>query len=893
MAAWDQSTPLRIGPAHAGPISAVATARLDDGRTLIISGGGGDGVLRRWDAASGQPVGEPLRGHPGLVWALACARLDDGRTLIISGSEDWSLILWPLRPNGQIADEPIPTPRVRALSVVDDETVGDALNRGVLAAHLEGLLIQLTTKQRAGTAVVHIDGRWGAGKSTLVNLLVERLGSPPQPPDAPAPEEPAKQWLTDPMLVLYDAWRESTVAPEWWSLARSINMAVRSQRAFATRAAMTVTGAVTRTARSRPVLVAAAVLVTMLVAWASGAWQGDVGAVGKVLTTAVTVATLGLALGRVLFWASPAFGRLHQRAGDNPLGEIAATVASLRRWSPRGIRGHRVADTLFALSVGATVTGYLLAVLWEPTIRSGALAELRGIGAHVLGLAAAAIAALLVVGCWQRAPASRRTPEHGFEPEELTSQPRRASPRSRIVARWLRVVLLAVAVAGAYVAFSPGLATQWLPPLPMIQRHPGGWAVGVVLGCTVLYALWTASRRRQPRRPILLVIDDLDRCSAERVVKLMETVHTVLREPAETRLLRVWRRPATLIALVLADGRWVRTAFETSYESFGALGSPTHGLGADFLQKVFDHTVLVPELAADQVQTYVDHVTGTSAWAIRGRTTVDAEVDQGPTRMSTPALSIPGQSVADTDGQAPPPDGLVGEPPPDAAAAAMPDPAPAATDPVPAETAPAPAGSATQRAERLIDEAAPGEVHSQSIRAALDDTPGQDRGWLAEAIATKAATTEALAAFTEDLLTRYTPLMPANPRLIKRVANAFGMLLALGLHLGHHEDEDTLARAAILLVRFPTLVDDLLSAPDPPMLDPPADSSPTDRPSPWLHRDVQQVLRRPDGSRVDITHIARCYGRCYAPDLASPPGAPTRPGTPSESDQLPHKIAAN
>jgi restriction endonuclease Mrr len=34
-----------------------------------------------------------------------------------------------------------------------------------------------------------------------------------------------------------------------------------------------------------------------------------------------------------------------------------------------------------------------------------------------------------------------------------------------------------------------------------------------------------------------------DRCSSERVVKLIETVHTLLREPAETQLLSDWRDP--------------------------------------------------------------------------------------------------------------------------------------------------------------------------------------------------------------------------------------------------------------------------------------------------------------------------------------------------------------
>jgi hypothetical protein len=824
----------------------VASAQLKDGRTLIISGSS-DGVLRRWNAATGEPVGDPLTGHTGWVRAVGSARLEDGRTLIVSGGGDWSLILWPLRPNGQIAGEPMLAPRVRALSLVDDETdetFRDRLNRGVLAAHLKGLLIQLTTKQRAGTAVVHIDGKWGAGKTTLVNLLIDQLGSPQQ-----STIEPTRQRLTDPVVVRYDAWRESTVAPEWWSLARSINMAVRSQRAPATRVVMTVTGAITRTARSRPVLVAGAVLVTMLMAWVSGAWKGDIGTVGKILTTAATLATLGLVLGRVLFWASPAFGRLHQRADDNPLGEIAATVASLRRWSPRGSWGHRVADTLFALTVSATITAYLSVVLRDPTIQPSPLAELRWSGVHAIGLGAVAIAALLVVGCWQRAPVWHPAPKPALQQQAT-------SPRSRIAPRLLRVALL---VAGVYVAFSPELATRWLPPLHTIQQYPGSWAVGAVLGSVMLYTLWAVLRRRQPRRPVLLIIDDLDRCSAERVVKLMETVHTLLREPAEARLLRSVRRPAPLIVLVLADGRWVRTAFEASYETFGTLGSPVHGLGADFLQKVFDHTVLVPSLAADQVQTYVDHLTEISPWARAGHTVAD----HGTNLMRARALLAPGQSVADTNGQAQSSRGEVGKPPPIAAALSAPEPTTAAPEA-------SPVSSAAQRAELLIAEAAPGEVHSQVVRTALDDTTGKERERLAEAIAAKAATTEALAVFSEDFLTRYTPLMPANPRLVKRVANTFGMLVALGLHLGHHEDNDTVARAAILLVRFPTLVDDLLSAPDPPMLDPPADTSPTDTASPWLRRDVQQVFRRADGSRVDITRIARCYGRHYAPDPASP-----------------------
>ena len=45
------------------------------------------------------------------------------------------------------------------------------------------------------------------------------------------------------------------------------------------------------------------------------------------------------------------------------------------------------------------------------------------------------------------------------------------------------------------------------------------------------------------------------------------------------------------------------------------------------------------------------------------------------------------------------------------------------------------------------------------------------------------------------LLTRYPELMPGNPRLIRRVVNAWGMLTALKDHVGHQHDADTGADA--------------------------------------------------------------------------------------------------
>jgi hypothetical protein len=112
---------------------------------------------------------------------------------------------------------------------------------------------------------------------------------------------------------------------------------------------------------------------------------------------------------------------------------------------------------------------------------------------------------------------------------------------------------------------------------------------------------------------------------------------------------------------------------------------------------------------------------------------------------------------------------------------------------------------------------------------------------------------EATAAATDvrghHLLHTYARLMPANPRMIKRIANALGMLQAVRRHVQHTEDDDAMARAAILLVRFPEHAarlrhDDLLNDTDPC----------------WDLPAARDVL----GMR-SLESLARCLGRADPP----------------------------
>lgn len=75
-----------------------------DGMRLVTAGI--DGLLRQWEIATGEPVGEPWRGHEEAVWSVAIS--PDG-SRAVSGGQDGGLILWD-RETGTPIGEPWITP---------------------------------------------------------------------------------------------------------------------------------------------------------------------------------------------------------------------------------------------------------------------------------------------------------------------------------------------------------------------------------------------------------------------------------------------------------------------------------------------------------------------------------------------------------------------------------------------------------------------------------------------------------------------------------------------------------------------------------------------------------------------------------------------------------------
>ena len=739
---WDGAQRVSVGrviSSDRGPVWSTAGLAVSGSRTVLFTGSD-NGKIHRWDMESGEPVGEPFGGHAGAVRAMTVDASIDGRPTLVTGADDGTVCRWDVE-TGQRIGPPLHSEggAVWGLTVVEVHS-GSPI---VVAAGNNGVMSRWDdTGARLGAPIVV-----GPGSLTAVVGITLHDG-----------RVALVCGSTDGRLSCWDARTGQPIGrPEQMSDRGVYSVATvpdvpdvdgRVRLAVGTDGQVTI---VPVTWDSQPRMSAPA--------------QVDSTRVQDGLGRRILGAHLGALLGALAADSDSTSAVVHV---DGQWGAGKSTLVRLllhdehahgRDWTP-----PVVVDYEAWRECAIAPEWWSLATAIEREVRGSRPWATRAL-MHVWSVVVRTIRSPATLTALAVAVVGGLTST--FFPSMLAQT----------------AAIVAVAIGGL-VGFGQvvGRTLFWhSAPFARLHLHTEENPLGQVAGMVGWLRGWTprvppgrAGGNR--RRPILLVIDDLDRCPAERVVKILETVHTILRHPPARSQSHRHRELARLFVLVLADGRWVRQAFTSQFADFEDLGSTTRDLGSDFTQKVFDHVVLVPDLFAEQVSAYLDDVVGATTDGLR--------------------VSPDRSTIGTVNGNTGP-----------------------------------------QKDHALPDVTTPvDDLESMQI-----DRVRQE--------ATAAATNVR----SQHLLHTYAGLMPANPRMIKRVSNALGMLEAVRTHVQHSEDDDAMARAAILLIRFPVLaarlrLDDSVNGKDPC----------------WHLPNVRDVL-----SGCSLESLARCLGRSDPPSAES------------------------
>jgi KAP family P-loop domain len=117
--------------------------------------------------------------------------------------------------------------------------------------------------------------------------------------------------------------------------------------------------------------------------------------------------------------------------------------------------------------------------------------------------------------------------------------------------------------------------------------------------------------------PVVVFIDDLDRCHGEYIVMLLEGIQTLFNNRNVTYVLT-------------ADRRWLYTSFEKAYEQYtDSIKEPGRRLGYLFLEKAVQLSVSLPRLSRDAQKGYWDYlIYGDSASLLEVRRQAQRDAEQ-------------------------------------------------------------------------------------------------------------------------------------------------------------------------------------------------------------------------------------------------------------------------
>ncbi len=114
-------------------------------------------------------------------------------------------------------------------------------------------------------------------------------------------------------------------------------------------------------------------------------------------------------------------------------------------------------------------------------------------------------------------------------------------------------------------------------------------------------------------QPVMVFIDDLDRCRKEYVVRLLEEIQTLYNHSA-------------VYYTIAADRRWLYVCFESEYEIFReSIREPGRRLGYLFLEKAFQLSIAIPHMSPAIQQAFLDYLYRGSAADINRKLQTEKE----------------------------------------------------------------------------------------------------------------------------------------------------------------------------------------------------------------------------------------------------------------------------
>jgi hypothetical protein len=306
---WDRKSQAFEAIAGGAAVTAVDAVHFGDERAIVS--GHEDGTLQVVFGDKRRIVS--FETGTEAVGPVALAEVD-GRGLALTGGSDGTPHRWELDDIGARAD------KVEWLTDAPAET--DALRREPLARALASRLRRIRQSEPGRSFLVHIDGAWGTGKSTILRFLGTELGRD-------------EQWL----VVNFNAWQRSRVGPPWWALLVALRGAVASTRGPLGRLALRIQEAIAQLRRTGGRYLIALAVATVV---AAGLYlvlkPGDTESLGDsarsiaaVLAGIGTLWAVGTVVARMMLWDSAKGAKVYEQAESDPMAHVSEHFAWLVR----------------------------------------------------------------------------------------------------------------------------------------------------------------------------------------------------------------------------------------------------------------------------------------------------------------------------------------------------------------------------------------------------------------------------------------------------------------------------------------------------------------------------------------------------------------------------------